>query len=102
MGSRESTMTAASLCLLAPTLALAGIVHTLDARLEGAVAFRDGRVEVDGKAVAWESLLIAVRDARGHALSARDVVRLKTGEAWVVDALGLTAGKLTVRFPLFG
>lgn len=100
-----STLTASSRAIAALCLcgvALAGVVHTRAGRLDGRVGFGADRVEVDGKAVGWGDVLIAVREARGTTLSARDVVRLKTGEAWVCDVRALVAKKLTVRFPLFG
>jgi len=90
----------AALCLCG--VALAGVVHTRGGRLDGRVEFAADRVKVGGKAVGWGDVLVAVREARGTTLSARDVVRLKTGEAWVCDVRALVAKKLAVRFPLFG
>ena len=88
--------------LLVPALAVGGLVHTREARVEGAVAFRGGRVEVGGKAVSWDALLLAVRETPVRGLSGRDVVRLRSGEAWVVDVLGLAAGQLRVRSAQLG
>ena len=102
MAGRTAAQAMASALLVLTCHAHAGLVHTRSGRVEGAVAFRNGRVEVAGKAVAWDDVLIAVRETPGRRLSAGDVVTLRSGEAWVVDVLALVAGRLKVRFPVFG
>jgi len=92
----------ACLALPACVAARADVVHALGGRLEGRVRCRAERLEVGGKAVGWGDLLFFVRDVERRGAGTLATVRLKRGEAWRVEALGLAGSALKVRFPLFG
>lgn len=84
------------------SLALGDVVRTRAGRLEGAARFREGRIEIGGKPIAWDDLLFVIREPKGRPPSARSAVRLTTGERWRADLLGLSGKTLSVRLPLFG
>jgi hypothetical protein len=80
----------------------ADIVQTRTERLEGRIALRAGGLTVGEKAAATEEVLFAVFDRPGRTLRCPSTVRMADGEIWHCDILNLAAGKLTVRWPLFG
>lgn len=96
------TVVVATALLVASAAHAAGVVRTLDDRLEGHVVFRDGRIEVDGKPVPWPALVYAMPDGHVRTLGAPGAVRLAGGEVWRGDVLSLSAAKLTLRSRLWG
>lgn len=92
----------ATALLVASVACAAGVVRTLDDRLEGHVVFRDGSLEVDGKPVPWPALVYAMPDGHVRTLGAPGAVRLAGGEVWRGDVLSLSAAKLTIRSRLWG
>ena len=79
-----------------------GVVQTIDARLEGDVAWTDGGLSVAGKPVPWESVIYVLPQAARAGASAGGAVRLGGGEVWRGDIVGLSANRLAVRTALFG
>ena len=79
-----------------------GVVQTVDARLEGDVAWADGGLSVAGKPVAWDAVIYALPQAAEAGASSGGAVRLDGGEVWRGDIVGLAAKRLTVRSALFG
>jgi hypothetical protein len=102
---QASVRTTVAMALVALTVSSAhgaGVVRTLEGRLEGHVVFRDGRIEVDGKPVPWPALVYAMPDGHVRTLGAPGAVRLAGGEVWRGDVLSLSAAKLTIRSRLWG
>ena len=102
---QASVRTTVATALVAFTVSAAhsaGVVRTFDDRLEGHVVFRDGSVEVGGKAVPWAAIVYAMPDGHVRTLGDPGAVRLVGGEVWRGDVLRLSAGKLTVRSRLSG
>jgi len=90
------------LALAAPLSAHAGVVQTLDGRLEGDVTFADGRLDVGGKAAPWDAVVYAMPRGRARSVSGSGAVRLVSGEVWQADIVSVTAKRLAVRLALFG
>jgi len=82
--------------------ALAGVVQTLGARIEGDVKFADGRLEAAGKTVPWNEVLYAAQDRVQRTLSAAGAVHLAGGEVWRADILSLSGKRLALRSALLG
>ena len=104
-GSHTSVAALAGVLFLVAGMAPArgaDVVQTLRGRLEGTVAFQEGRVAVGGKSVRWEDVLTVIKAGTSRVLSAPEAIRLRNGEVWPVDLLGMSAGQLDVRSPLFG
>jgi hypothetical protein len=95
-------ITSSILALAAPLSAHAGIVQTLDGRLEGNVTFADGRLDVGGKAAPWEALVYAMPHGRAGGAGSSGAVRLASGEVWQAEIVSVTAKRLAVRLALFG
>ena len=91
-----------SLAVAAAGPAAAGVVQTLDARLEGDVTFADGRLEVAGKAAPWDTVIYAMPQAAARTLSAAGAVCLAGGEVWRAEILSLSNKRLAVRSALLG
>lgn len=100
--SRGILVAVVSALLLAPAPLSAGVVRTLDGRLEGDVNFADGRIDVDGKSVPWDAVLRVFPHVGAAPRAVSAAVRFVSGEIWRGDILGLSAGKLSVRFGRFG
>ena len=96
------TVAAATALLLAPAAPGAGVVRTLDARLEGDVNFADGRIEVGGTSVPWDDVLCVFPHTGAAPRTFSGAVRFTSGEIWRGDILGLSAGKLSVRLGRLG
>ncbi|MCX5683736.1 MAG: hypothetical protein NT049_08630 [Planctomycetota bacterium] len=79
-----------------------GVVQTLDARLEGDVAWADGGLSVAGKPVAWDAVVYALPQAVAAGATSGGAMRLDGGEVWRGDIVGLAAKRLTVRSTLLG
>lgn len=77
--------------------ALADSLLTPSGRTEGAMEVREGQLVQAGAPVVFDSVLLAVRDSRGHALSDPDRVRLRSGEVWSCRAESYRNGTLIVR-----
>lgn len=103
IGTRQSAIArAASVALLLANASLAAFVQTTRGRLEGKVAFQNGALAVNGKAVRWSDVLFAVVGDGGRRVTAPHAVRLTNGERWPVDLVGMTSREAEVRSPLFG
>ncbi len=100
--SVRTTVAMALVALTVSTALSAGVVRTLDARLEGDVNFADGRIDVGGKSVPWDAVLYIMPDGRVRTLGAPGAVRLVGGQVWRADILRLSAGRLTIRSRLWG
>src|SRR5262249_18706931 len=91
------------LALLVSTgLVRAGLVQTATARLEGKVVLAKDHVTVDGKKVEWSDVLYLIPDDTGKALPAGNRLRMRNGEAWLVEVMKLAEKKLVIRSELFG
>jgi len=97
--------------MLQSATAIAGVVQTVDARLEGDLAWADGCVAVSGKAVPWDAVVYvlplgqaaAPGPVRPPVLGAgAGAVRWANGEVWRADIARLSGGKLSVRSALLG
>jgi hypothetical protein len=70
--------------------------------MEGPLALRPGGLTVADKAAATEEVLFAIFDRPGRTLRSPSTVRMADGQIWHCEIVNLAAGKLTVRWPLFG
>ena len=100
--SVRTTVAMALVALTVSTALSAGVVRTLDARLEGDVVFADGRIEVGNKSVPWDAVVYIMPDGRARTLGTPGAVRLVGGQVWRADILRLSAGRLTIRSRLWG
>ena len=87
---------------LAAAPAAGGVVQTLDARLEGDVAFAGGTVTVGDKTVPWAQVIDVVHESAVRTIPPPGAVRTVAGEVWRGEVLRLAAGRLTARLALLG
>jgi prepilin-type processing-associated H-X9-DG protein len=90
------------LALATAQTAFAGVVQTLDGRLEGNVTFADGRVEVSGKAVPWENVVYAMPQGLARTLRASGAAHLFGGDLWHGEIVRLSDNRLSLRSPFLG
>ncbi len=100
--SLRTTVAMALVALTVSTALSAGVVRTLDARIEGDVNFADGRIKVGDKSLPWDAVLYVMPDGRARTLGTPGAVRLVGGQVWRADILRLSAGRLTIRSRLWG
>ncbi len=79
-----------------------GIVESPAGRMTGSLHCTAGTVTVGETAVPLDEIIFAVHDPGVRTIGGSHVVRLTNGEIWSAEVLSLAAGKLTVRFDLFG
>jgi hypothetical protein len=91
-----------SLSLTLAPVAGADTVWTTAGRLEGKVTFAKDQVAIDGKQVPWTEVVCLTLERGRSPLPPLQVVRLRNGEVWVAELLGLAEKKLEVRSELFG
>ncbi|MFO8015202.1 MAG: hypothetical protein R6X20_18105 [Phycisphaerae bacterium] len=96
------TLTAILALALAASPAAAGVVRTVEARLEGNVAFADGAVRVAGKAVPWTDVVYVIGDPEVRTVGPPEAVLTVDDQVWRGEVLRLSADRLTVHLPLFG
>lgn len=79
-----------------------GVVQTVKGRLAGSITISDGRMSVAGKPIPWNEVITSVLNWNRQTITAPNVVRLKSGESWPVEAISLSSKKLRVRSSFFG
>jgi len=89
-------------CVLVVSACRADSVATINERIEGALAVKDGQLTVGDKAVAWNSVSYIVRSDAQPTVTSPRLVRFKNGEIWSAEISGLISKKLTLDSPAFG
>jgi len=78
-----------------------GSVETRGARRRGAVDVREGKLSVGEESLAFDSVLLAVREREPSVpddpKKPRAAVRLLNGETWFVDIVGFEKGQVTIK-----
>jgi hypothetical protein len=90
------------LLILLAGIAHAGIVQTIEGRIEGPVTLEEAQVKVGDKAAPWDRVIYAMLDHEGRTFGAPHAVRFANGEVWCAEIVGLAARKLSVQFGSFG
>lgn len=77
------------------------VVWTTSERLVGDMKVKSGAVEVRGKDVAWDQVVLISREAK-ETISGSHVLRLRSGERWVGEFLRFGAKKVRFASPVIG
>ena len=88
--------------LLAADSARGGAVCATNGRVVGDVNLRPGCVTVGDKKVPWADVVTVLMNEKVRPLPGPNVLRMTNGERWAGRALGLAAGKITVKVDPLG